>query len=670
MASALEADPTATATATSTAAAVSRSSSRSASQAKRPRPSDAASAYPRKRTAVACELCRRKKTRCDNGQPSCRLCRVSGVVCVYSTFAENSPLISPEPTTTELLERINYVATLVESRLPTARQGSIFSPLATTSTPATSSTPGPSASAAPQARQPPIESASGDDLEVPESDGVSERMLDWPELRGFSPEHVQALAWLPPPPSTGEAADDKSATLLARHVPLRQQDKAGYGTRSGAVDESRVVALVKRYRTLIYIKNPILDITSLEKSARRIEEFGLDWSGESCLVLIACALALAVTPMQENHDVTGRTLHKDAFPTASLDQSASRGYYVAARKRLGLLDLSLIAAQCHYLCGIYEMCSLSVTQAWHHYQQASVSVHWLLRRVSGSEPEPSANSGLVERLYYSCVKTECEIRSEINLPSFGLAKFRMPSPLPSPPKGLLDPNRSPPAWGDLDMSHGSIEALEEAGWFYYLSEISMLRTVVRMRQKLYTHNEAWWISHIERLLHDVAELESEFDQWVRHFPAQVRTPTTELGYIVAKRAVGFKSFLFHPFLFYILNQPEDAPHWSVAAELAKRCVRLSMEYLEHVDARRWRHGGLWFHFRQLFQSVLTILAAVRSHKVPVEGDWRVAIEGALANFAVWQQESAEVRWMRVIAEGLLQDTLSRSQGGGVDIDTR
>jgi hypothetical protein len=39
--------------------------------------------YPRKRVAVACEICRIRKTKCDAKQPSCAFCLEVGVECVY-----------------------------------------------------------------------------------------------------------------------------------------------------------------------------------------------------------------------------------------------------------------------------------------------------------------------------------------------------------------------------------------------------------------------------------------------------------------------------------------------------------------------------------------------------------------------------------------------------------
>ena len=52
---------------------------------KRPRIAavDTRPAYPRKRAAQACLACRRRRTKCDNEQPSCNGCSRLGIECVY-----------------------------------------------------------------------------------------------------------------------------------------------------------------------------------------------------------------------------------------------------------------------------------------------------------------------------------------------------------------------------------------------------------------------------------------------------------------------------------------------------------------------------------------------------------------------------------------------------------
>jgi hypothetical protein len=62
---------------------------------KRPRePSRAI--YPRKRALAACEICRKRKSKCDNLRPTCGLCHRLNAHCVYRDSAfDHSTWVSP-----------------------------------------------------------------------------------------------------------------------------------------------------------------------------------------------------------------------------------------------------------------------------------------------------------------------------------------------------------------------------------------------------------------------------------------------------------------------------------------------------------------------------------------------------------------------------------------------
>lgn len=46
--------------------------------------------YPRKRAVTACQLCRARKTKCDNQRPSCRICLSVGAPCEYTDRNDHS----------------------------------------------------------------------------------------------------------------------------------------------------------------------------------------------------------------------------------------------------------------------------------------------------------------------------------------------------------------------------------------------------------------------------------------------------------------------------------------------------------------------------------------------------------------------------------------------------
>lgn len=71
--------------------------------------------YPRKRAAIACEICRVRKTRCDATKPSCASCVELGVVCSYRKLVPDS---RPEQDTAGIfLSKIESRLAGIEARL-------------------------------------------------------------------------------------------------------------------------------------------------------------------------------------------------------------------------------------------------------------------------------------------------------------------------------------------------------------------------------------------------------------------------------------------------------------------------------------------------------------------------------------------------------------------------
>lgn len=89
----------------------------------------------------------------------------------------------------------------------------------------------------------------------------------------------------------------------------------------------------------------------------------------------------------------------DDYPTAE-------SYYAAARKRLGLLDYTIPAAQCYFLTGVYEMYALRPVKAWGSFKRACDTLQIYLRSQRDPYPNLSESDGLVSRLYWSCLKSE------------------------------------------------------------------------------------------------------------------------------------------------------------------------------------------------------------------------------------------------------------------------
>lgn len=86
------------------------------------------------------------------------------------------------------------------------------------------------------------------------------------------------------------------------------------------------------------------------------------------------------------------------------DYDTAEAYYTAACKRLGLLEYSISATQCHFLTGVYEMYSLRPIKAWGSFNRACDNLQIYFR--GQHDPAGSDSGGLVGRLFWSCLKSE------------------------------------------------------------------------------------------------------------------------------------------------------------------------------------------------------------------------------------------------------------------------
>ncbi|KAG9243943.1 hypothetical protein BJ878DRAFT_542755 [Calycina marina] len=81
-----------------------------------------AKSYPRRWTAVACEVCRIRKTRCDAGKPSCGFCLGIGIDCQYRLPADWDRAKPGSPVASEALQRIEARIASLEEMAEAASQ--------------------------------------------------------------------------------------------------------------------------------------------------------------------------------------------------------------------------------------------------------------------------------------------------------------------------------------------------------------------------------------------------------------------------------------------------------------------------------------------------------------------------------------------------------------------
>ncbi|CAI4212826.1 unnamed protein product [Parascedosporium putredinis] len=382
----------------------------------------------------------------------------------------------------------------------------------------------------------------------------------------------------------------------------------------------RITRLCRQFLAYVHIKNPVLDVAEFKCYVREATENGIGWDGPSCLVLIACSLGCLGSSDSFAEGPAGPSTPKD-----DQEIDAAMAYYRAAKKRLGMIESPLLSIQCQFFCGVLEMFLLRPVKAWSYFHQACVLFRnyvWIRRaRDAGvAEPRPREIQRLEQRLYWSCMKSECEIRCEIPLPSSGITQFGFPDMLPSPPSGIAP---SPPAHPSPETPSSqsrplAIEPEEEKSWFYYLAEVSFRKMMNRAIATMGASGEQGWISNVHENLTHYKALDEEINIWYSHIPppSPARPPTTpnELAHFIHHRALACREWIHRPFLYYVLHRAPDDPYMALALPLARECLDMCVRGQFAAYAFR-RHHGTWFVARTTAIRALLLLAAAKSGRI-------------------------------------------------------
>ncbi|KAL3478319.1 hypothetical protein BJX99DRAFT_107854 [Aspergillus californicus] len=589
---------------------------------KRPRSS---AMYQRKRAITACLPCRARKTKCDNIRPVCGFCASHEAQCMYADTANDHS--SFDPASLAILDRINHAISLLEAQPAVAPKHHVADrPSQIRHQPAGV---GPSLSHT-EGELHGLDTSDELLFEIPgfpASSSNCESILAWPVFRGSVPR-VRSFV-------LGPKDDDSIVSLVSPPVAL------GRG-----IEEENLVPLSKLFLSYVHTKNPILDVSEFTRYVRDAAETGLRWDSPSCLVLIACALGCLAMPFESAHDLHGSPSSSNSTTPF---KEASAAYYLAAKKRLGLIEPSLLSVQCHFLCGVLEMYYINALRAWHYFNQACVQLQNLLWSSGHTESSYEGSISretrrLEQRLYWSCMKSECELRCEIPLPTSGIGRFGFPDMLPSPPELL-----SPPSYSNGERETrqlGQTEQEEERSWFYYLAEISFRRLMNQALVAIGGIGEANWVNNLQPIIIRHRVLEEQIDVWYSHIPPQISIdqsegPNNELAHYVRQRAIVYREWIHRPFLYYVIHQPIDDPFIAQATPLARKCLRLCVDTQLLIQPFH-RHHGSWYVARNSMTRALLLLAAARSKKIEMPEGWEKALDHALQTLQYWAKEAPDL----------------------------
>ncbi|KAJ4250952.1 Zcf27p [Fusarium torreyae] len=269
---------------------------------KRPAPRGTAF-YPRKRANTACQVCRARKTKCDNQKPSCSYCLSVGANCIQSPV----DLSAFDPASLKILERLDELEKLIRE----PRNDGNSDP--------------ESAVDAVQTNGQSQELLSVEDSPIVDLGWkASEDLSDIP-LRSILPEKMESLLlW-------SVLSRDMTAHATLQNDPPQPSPSYSPGCTSlsdiADFDTQGVKALLDNFFAHVHCKNPILEEAAARRVVLNVVIEGFDWSPGSCLTLIICALGKISTAL----DATFQ-LRSDS--TTFLEAQA---LFQAAQKRIGTL---------------------------------------------------------------------------------------------------------------------------------------------------------------------------------------------------------------------------------------------------------------------------------------------------------------------------------------------
>lgn len=620
--------------------------------------------YPRKRANTACQVCRARKTKCDNKKPSCSYCMSVGATCIQSPV----DLSSFDPASLKILDRLDDLERLLRT-VPAAAPvdlGSSGSPPLPQFSPSNQATNGGKnghgqnfSSQFPNhqlengdARRP---STHRDSISIQEGNGLGpddlvvdsvlpmriDHVLDWPIFQS-SKVHGTPIYRVPPDAMSSPASGSSALAALVD------------------MESHRIYRLLDNFFLYIHCKNPILDESSARRLVGRAFLDGIDWSPASCLAMIICALGCIATPFGPSPETRiGSQAYTD-----------SQVFFQAAQKRIGILLIrsDIVGAQCLFLSGVYMMMVFQPIYAWRFFSQALAACQHFpfLAKAQDLSAETALSPESMEMgrqdtqeqaVYWSAWKSERELRGELSLPDFDIhhsGSTLYPPFFPAPP---VPPPESPDG-PDSEAQRS------RASWLFYLAEISLRRLTSRLCSEVLNLRQRYPANRtfLEVLTGMTAEYEAQAQEWSDSLPGElsIRSAIEDDGIcrsVLRGRLINLYEMLYWPFVVASLSSQTRGrslkPHY---AELAQRGLETHIHQIQANEPGFFhRHHGGFFMIRACTRSALVLVAAAKdgSQMPPL---WDEMVYKVIGMLAYWEEEDRDVAGWKSRLEAELAST--------------
>jgi hypothetical protein len=407
----------------------------------------------------------------------------------------------------------------------------------------------------------------------------------------------------------------------------------------------------------VHCKNPIFDETNVRHLVGKAIADGIDWSPESCLTLIICALGRIATPLGPSQDTKPDTA---AYAEA-------KNLFDAAQKRIGILlsQTRIIGAQCLFLSGVYMMCIFQPFQAWRFFSQALAACQDLPflqgpNRVSSHAAQSPGSATVTDpehvqaqAVYWSAWKSEREMRQDLVLPDFNMphsTSVLYPSFFPTPPQ-------------TLDTAKPTDSERQRASWLFYLAEISLRRLSSRLcNEILQLHRAARSnMAFLSELALLIPDYEAQAQQWAENLPPELsisESPERDniCTYVLRGHFVNIFETIYWPFVMAQI----------ACLDMGITTVLPGQEFARkglHYHVRRiyvnepgflHRHHGTWPMIRGCLRSALVLVGA-GLHISDMPPGWQDAVHHTVQLVRSWEDEAVELTNWKQFLQGLIVD---------------
>ncbi|CAG9942740.1 unnamed protein product [Clonostachys rosea f. rosea IK726] len=412
----------------------------------------------------------------------------------------------------------------------------------------------------------------------------------------------------------------------------RRKQHLSSGITLGLDDGATISELVGSFLRNIHTKFPILEPQELRERGQNLVESGLGWDGETCQVLLACALGAISCPW----DVADLENYDRIKPSRER-LSLANEYFSAGQKRLGALltQSSIIAVQCIFMAGLFLMHQQKPVAGWRLLNVASIACRTYISKRMARESrngQASRSRSMEQRLCWSCFKTEREVACEFGMETSGLNVIAYSTSLPTPPNGfsseMQDSTERQFVSSSATAATSTIqETYQDKSWYYFLTDIMLCKLEMRIdnycqdkRREAYHFAggspEVFFRSMTEALQEFRYQLSSYYNSLppLMQFPMGGLIPCEdEAPNQLRWRIYCVQHDIYIPALYILLHK--DVSGWSHnlvndLIDLANECIKLDVIFLKTAVTPH-RQYNTWLWLRKGVRSALILIASRR-----------------------------------------------------------